>query len=254
LTTHLGDVPKGVPDKTDSWFKWGFPVTPPIWKDGARVAAVSEFTRNLALRHYPVKIEVIPNGVDLNHLDPGKIRANNPPQIIFAGRFTRQKNLLTLVNTLATLKHLKWDCTLLGDGPLRDSILQEIQNASLEERITLAGWVTPEEVIEQLSKSDILFMPSYSEGLPVVGVQSLAMGLSIIASRVVGLIDLIDDGINGYLVEMGDLDGYVRSLEKLITDPTRLQAFRLASRQKAHSFEIENITERYENLFLSILS
>ena len=49
LTAHLGDVPGGVPEKTGKWFRWIFPFTPPIWKRAAGVAAVSEFTRSLAL-------------------------------------------------------------------------------------------------------------------------------------------------------------------------------------------------------------
>jgi len=60
LTVHLGDVPKGVPDKTDRWFRWVYPFTPPIWQGAARVTAVSEYTRRLALTYYPVSPQVIP--------------------------------------------------------------------------------------------------------------------------------------------------------------------------------------------------
>ncbi|MDZ4160120.1 MAG: glycosyltransferase family 4 protein, partial [Anaerolineaceae bacterium] len=83
LTAHLGDVPGGTPEKTGKWFRWVFPFTPPIWRQAARVAAVSEFTRSLALKHYPVDIKVIPNGVDLEAIHPGEIAAHDPPRIIF---------------------------------------------------------------------------------------------------------------------------------------------------------------------------
>ncbi|MCE1254968.1 MAG: glycosyltransferase family 4 protein, partial [Anaerolineae bacterium] len=87
LTAHLGDVPGGVPEKTGKWFKLIFPFTPPIWKRAAAVAAVSGFTRQLALNSYSVPVEVIPNGVSLRDVDPGQIRLNRPVQIVFAGRF-----------------------------------------------------------------------------------------------------------------------------------------------------------------------
>ena len=59
LTAHLGDVPGGVPEKTGRWFHWLEPFTKPIWKRAKKVIAVSEFTRQLALQHYPVDIHEI---------------------------------------------------------------------------------------------------------------------------------------------------------------------------------------------------
>ena len=91
LTAHLGDVPGGVPSKTDRWFRWVYPLSHPIWKNAAQVVAVSEYTRQLAATHYTVDIKVIPNGVDLALLDPGEIKIHHPPQIVFAGKFVPQK-------------------------------------------------------------------------------------------------------------------------------------------------------------------
>jgi glycosyltransferase involved in cell wall biosynthesis len=83
------------------------------------------------------------------------------------------------VHTQARLKDLPWQCVMLGDGPLMPDIRQAIAEHGLQERISLKGWVRPEEVLEWFDRSDILFMPSLSEGLPVVGVQALAKGLAI---------------------------------------------------------------------------
>ena len=60
----------------------------------------------------------------------------------------------------------------------------------------MPGWVTPEQVVERLSHSDILFMPSLSEGLSIVGLQALSMGLAIVASRIGGFIDLVEHDVN----------------------------------------------------------
>jgi L-malate glycosyltransferase len=264
LTVHLGDVPKGVPDKTDRWFRWIYPFTPPIWQSAARVTAVSEYTRQLAGQHYPTTHPiVIPNGVDLARLDPGEIRAGSPARIVFAGRLVNQKNPLQLVRSLASLKHLDWECAVLGDGPLRSEVNQEIQACGLADRFTLPGWVTPEEVVERLSHSDILFMPSLSEGLSIVGLQALSMGLAIVASRIGGFLDLVDSGVNGYLIDPAGLgphsnpsapsppDGYASALEKLLCCPERLQAFRLASRLKAQNFDIQRVARAYEEILAS---
>ncbi|MBN1147694.1 MAG: glycosyltransferase family 4 protein [Anaerolineales bacterium] len=253
LTAHLGDVPRGVPEKTDKWFRWIYPFTPKIWRDASRVIAVSEHTRQLALQNYPVNIQVIPNGVNLEQLNPGEIRAGAPPRIIFAGRFMPQKNPLQLVQTLASLKQLDWECIMLGDGALRDQVAQQVKELGLEERFSLPGWVSPEEVIQWLGRSDILFMPSLSEGLPVVGVQALAMGLALVASRVGGFVDLVDDGKNGYLVAPEKPDGYQRALVELLSAPDRLQSFRERSREKAACFDIDHVVASYERLFLEVI-
>jgi len=253
LTAHLGDVPQGVPEKTDRWFRWIYPFTPPIWRDASKVVAVSEYTQQLAMKHYPVEPLVIPNGVDLSLLDPGEIRINDPIHIIFAGRFTHQKNPLQLVRTLSDLKQTEWKCTMLGDGPMHLDVQEEIKNSGLESRISLPGWVTPQEVIHHLAMSDILFMASFSEGLPVIGVQSLAMALAIVASKVGGFIDIVDNGKNGYLVEPDNPDGYHLTLKRLLTDSSLLKRFRLASREKAQEFNIKRVAQAYEDIFSSIV-
>jgi glycosyltransferase involved in cell wall biosynthesis len=250
LTVHLGDVPGGVPEKTDEWFRWIYPFTPNIWRNAKEIIAVSEFTRQLALKQYNDKIQVVPNGVDLNTLMPGQILLNDPPRVVFAGRFMEQKNPLQVVQTLNELKELKWQCVMIGDGPLMDDVRCAINDFELEDRFQLTGWIEPPEVLDWFNKSDILFMPSRAEGLPVVGVQALAKGLAIVASRVGGFVDLVDHDKNGYLES--DAANFAVLLSGLLANSVRLLSFRNASLEKAKSFELEQIVKEYENIFLRV--
>lgn len=254
LTAHLGDVPGGVPEKTGRWFRWIYPFTPPIWRGAMRVIAVSEFTRQLAGRHYSVPIDVIPNGVDLSDLDPGKIHPGEPPQIVFAGRFVPQKNPLQIIRTLAQLRHLPWHCVMAGDGPLRPEVEAAIEQQGMGERFTLPGWITPEQVIAFYNKSDVLFMPSLSEGFPVAGVQGLAMGLAVIASRIGGWMDLVSHGENGFLVDPTDDQGYVEAMQNLLGDQQRLHRFRQASREMASKFNLAGIVDQYARVYREVAS
>lgn len=253
LTVHLGDVPGGVPEKTGGWFRWIYPFTRAIWKGANRIVAVSGFTRQLALRKYDVKIQVIPNGVDLGALKPNRIQLNKPPHIVFAGRFMAQKNPLQLVQTLNELKRLDWQCVMVGDGPLMQDVRQAIAELDLGDRFQLPGWVDPQDVLNWFDKSDILFMPSRSEGLPVVGVQALAKGLAIVASRVGGFVDLVDNNKNGYLIPQEDTGGFSTALLSLLSDSNCLISFRNASLEKAKYFEINQVVKEYEDLFQSVL-
>lgn len=249
LTAHLGDVPGGVPEKTDRWFRFVKPFTPPIWKSAAAVVAVSDFTRSLAAAHYPVNVEVIPNGIEVQRFDPGEIVVHNPPRIVFAGRFVQQKNPLQIIRTLAQIKHLPWNCALLGDGPCLTEVEKAIWDNGLSGRIELPGWLTPTDVIDYFRNSDILFMPSLSEGLPVVGVQALAMGLAMVGSTT-GFFDLIRRGENGYLFPPEDTEHFASALGALLADPSLLLQFRLRSRQLAAEFDLSRILDRYETLLV----
>lgn len=246
LTAHLGDVPGGVPEKTGRWFRWVYPFTPPIWRDATRVTAISEHTRRLAHRHYPVEIDLLPNAMNLDARSPEDIRVGSPPRLVFAGRFQPQKNLIALVHILSELRHLPWTCALVGDGPLRAQVEAEIDRMDLAERFTVPGWVTPEEVLDWFSRADLLFMPSLAEGLPMVGVQALAMGLAIVASRVGGMGELVREGENGYLCAPFDRSCFREALADLLQDPGRLERFRLRSLRQAGQYQIDRVGERYE--------
>lgn len=251
LTAHLGDVPGGVPEKTAYWFRWLKPFTNPIWKRAKQVVAVSEFTRQLALKHYPVDIRVIPNGADFVHLVTEKIEVNKAPRIVFAGRFVSQKNPLAIVRVLSTLKDLDWTCAMLGDGPLFEEVKAGIEMQGMTERFHLTGWVRPADVLDEFSRSDILFMPSLSEGLPVVGVDALVKGLAIVASKIGGFLDLVEPARNGYLVEVQDEAGFSSALRELFSNRELLAGFRQASLAKAKDFDIGKIADRYEGIMRS---
>ena len=246
LTTHLGDIPGGVSEKTNEWFRFVFPLTPSIWKDASRVTAVSNYTRTLAKKHYPVDIDIIYNGIDLALLSLGDLQVHTPPRIVFAGRFMEQKNPLQVANVLAKLKNLEWECVMLGDGPLLDSVKKIVAEHKMEKRFTFPGWVTPQEVLDWFEKSDILFLPSLSEGLPVVGVQALVKGLAVVASHVGGFVDLVEEGENGYLVSPRDEVSIMTALQSLLTDPEKLQRARHRSREIARRFNIISIVDAYE--------
>jgi glycosyltransferase involved in cell wall biosynthesis len=254
LTAHLGDVPGGVPEKTGRWFRWFAPLIPPIWKQAAQVVAVSNFTRELAMQHYPVDIQVIPNGVSLEELDPGTICLNQPPRIVFAGRFVPQKNPALVVRSLAGVKDLPWTCVMLGDGILRGEVEGEILTLDLEDRFSLPGWVKPEVVIDWYRKSDILIMTSLSEGFPVVGVQAMGMGLALVLSRVGGNLDLVvQDSKGGFLV---DLDagpaGFALAIRSLLENPEKLLAYRQANRAMAQKFDLRTVVKSYDQIFSQV--
>jgi len=249
LTVHLGDIPGGTPEKTDKWFRFIQPFTFPIWNNAKQVIAVSQFSRNLAQKHYQVPINVIHNGVDIRKFKPENNIVHDPLKIIFAGRFVPQKNPILVIQTLAELSEYSWELVMLGDGPLYKETVGEIRKCGLEDRVKIPGWVKPEEVKKEFQNSDILFLPSKSEGLPVVGVQALASGLAFLVSDIGGFGDIVEQGKNGFRISLEEPDYknlFINGLSEMIDNTDKLLFFKESSSRMAEKFDIKEITKKYD--------
>lgn len=245
LTVHMGDIPGGVPSKTEGWFRWILPLTPPIWRAAARVVSVSSHGKRLAARHYPdVPVMVIPNGVDVTFIP--KSRRHDPPRLAFVGRFMVEKNPLGFAEALALVKDLPWEAVMVGDGPLMPEVQQRLAENGLTDRVRLAGWVTPEQALDEIVNADILVIPSFSEGLPVVAVQALAAGVAMVASRVGSLDDVVAHGENGFLVEDVRPEKFAEHIRYFLSDDVFLQDAKKHSLLCAAGFDLQKIIKQYE--------
>lgn len=253
ITAHLGDIPGASPEKTKKWFSYIQPFTPPIWKKAARVIAVSEYSRRMALNSYNVPIDVIPNGIDYEKIKNDRIEEHGTPEIVFAGRFVPQKNMIQIIKTLAEVKDMNWHATLIGDGQDKEMVTAAAAEAGLTDRISFPGWKTPEEVIGIFHNSDILFMPSLTEGLPVTGIQGMASGLALLVSNAGGNPEIITEGENGFIHDPHDTDGFAADLRKLLDNSQRLTEMRKRSLELAADFDIRKTAADYLRVFNEVL-
>jgi len=254
LTIHGGDVPDAAPEKTAKWFKIVYPFSKIIWKNAKKVIAVSDYVKELAQEKYNVPIQVIGNGINLEKYAPSKFEQHTSPRIIFAGRLSPEKNPLAVVHSLSEIRDKNWECIILGDGVMMTDLRSLIHKKCLQDRIILKGWVTQGEVLQWMSESDILFMPSLMEGLPISGLQGLACGLAMVMSRTGGCVHLVREGENGFLIEPGDIIGYTKAISELLTDPIKLLTFRKASARFASQFSIKAVVDAYDQVFRNLLS
>ena len=252
LSTQLGDIPGGLPEQTDHLFRLIKPFTKRVWADAAAVTAPSEHIREMAGRTYHRPMEVIPNGLDPSsviHSPPG---INDPVRLVFAGRFNPQKNLPLLIDLADRVRDLDWVMDLLGDGPQMPLIRNKIDQIGLTGRIRLHGWVSPQRVTEVLGQSDLMILPSWIEGMPLVGAAALGAGLAILGSAVGGITDVVDQGVNGFLCAPGDIQHFEEALRTLLTDHHLLSAMKKASRQLALRYDLGNVAAEFEKIFLAV--
>jgi len=249
LTAYLGDLPGGVPDQTGTLFRILDPLIRPIWKTAFAVTATSSFAADLANKAYGLTPHLILNGASMvgrpAHAEP----VRTPLRLTAIGRFNAQKNFPWLVRCLAShASDLAWTLTFVGDGPERKAIEHEIRVSKLADRIRLAGWISGEEVLHTLNETDLLLMPSLSEGNPIAAIEALKCGVAILASDAPGIADLINDGVNGFRVPLQDPKAFAAKLRDMASNPELLYAMKEASLQLAQKFDIEQIAENYERV------
>ncbi len=256
LTAHLGDVPGGVPEQTGRLFRWIQPFTVPIWKDAAATTAVSSFVAKLAQKAYGIMPQVILNGMEIP--PPPTLGAHEPTRLLMVGRMSVQKNPLLTIQSLGWMKDLPWHCTIIGDGPLLAEAKEEVVRLSLTDRIDFQGWVSADEVSEAMRGSDILLIPSLSEGLPMVAVEALAHGMAIVGSRIGGLADVsheTGEHVNARLFELTQgAEGCIAALKSFLLNPIALREARVASLALASGFDLNHSLDQYEQLLINAVS
>ena len=248
LTAHLGDVPGGVPEQTDALFKFIGPLARLVWHRAAAATAVSSFVQKLAERAYGRKVARIVNGIDLGDICPPPPQTLPMRHLVFAGRLSPQKRPVFLIYVLARVKYSNWRLTLIGDGPLMADVRGSVRRMGLENRVQCTGWLEAAAVHAILRTADILCMPSTSEGMPVAAVEALKHGLAIVASDIPGMADVVENGINGYLIPVEEIDAFSHKFDWLLQSDETLLAMKHASWEKARTFDLSRIAGEYERV------
>ena len=214
------------------------------------VVAISEFTRSQLFRwadppDWP-RIHVIRCGLDASFL--GASPPPPPPdcrRLVCVGRLAEQKGHLVLLDAAALLasEGRDFEIALVGDGPLRSEIERRIATLGLGDRVRLLGWRDGSGVRDEILRSRALVLPSFAEGLPVVLMEALALGRPAISTYVAGIPELIEPGVNGWLVPAGSAEALAGAMEECLdtsTDlVTRLRVQSMAAVSKRHDLRIE---------------
>jgi glycosyltransferase involved in cell wall biosynthesis len=159
---------------------------------------------------------------------------------LYVGRLSPEKGLQTIVEA-DRLGNLPLPVHIVGDGPL----LAEVEHACRRPgtRLIYLGRMPRSQVVEQMKCATVLLAPSLCyEGFPMVMVEALSFGLPIIASRIGGLPEIVQDGHSGLLFEPGDSSALLQVLRVFVSDTSRIEAMRQASRGRfdTHYTESKN--------------
>lgn len=141
---------------------------------------------------------------------------------------------------------------LVGDGELRAPAERRIREAGLEDRVRLVGW--RRDIPELMRCLDVFVLTSLWEGLPRVYLEARASGVPVVGTRVDGAVEVIQDGINGYLVEPGDVHGLADRVLYLLAHPVEAVNMGRNGRSLPVEFDIHEMVLQQEAEYERLLA
>ncbi len=199
-------------------------------RHAAFVAAISNYCKVLLVRfssyEYWDKIIIVHCGLNIADFSPNYDFDENNQSLICVGRICPQKAQLLFPPALAQLKNEfpNMKVHFIGDGESRPALEAAIKQYDVANMVVLHGWKVNSEVREMLANSRGLLLPSFAEGLPVVIMESLALGRPVISTYIAGIPELVDESC-GWMIPAGSIDGIASAIRAALnTSPEKLSA------------------------------
>lgn len=191
----------------------------------AFVVTVSSFGKSQLYRwcdtkHWS-KIHVVHCGVDDGFLAGAAIAIPAEPRLVCVGRLCEQKGQLLLLDAVRQLatEGLRFKLVLVGDGPVRTEIEALIARHGLQDRVQITGWASNNDVRQHILASRAMVLASFAEGLPVVIMETLALGRPVISTYVAGIPELVEPDTCGWLVPPGSVEALTAAMRTALQLP-----------------------------------
>lgn len=220
-----------------------------------RVIAVSHFVEQSLLAWMPYlrpKLLTIPNGVVVPELAPKKcLPSNRPLRFLFVGRLEYVKGLDLLLEALGELHHCRFELWIAGDGRERERLQQLAAQYGLSHHVSFLG--LRRDIPALMQTTDCLVLPSRWEGLPVAILEAMASGLPVMATAVGGVPEVIEDGVNGYLVASEDVVALRQRLQAIMAAPQALSIMGERARESVMAnYAVEVVAAQIRALYDSL--
>jgi colanic acid/amylovoran biosynthesis glycosyltransferase len=190
------------------------------------VVAISAYTRSQLLRHITPsdwhKIKVVHCGLPARAFADAETPLPKTPVFLCIGRLSGEKGHLILLDAFAEVlkKKSKARLVLAGDGDLREVIEEKIATLGIGNAVRITGWISSDQVRDEIVTCNVLVQPSFIEGLPVVIMEAMAQRRPVISTYVAGIPELVRPGESGWLVPAGNIDDLAAAMVESMATPT----------------------------------
>lgn len=221
------------------------------------LAPSQEMKRELLSYGVQKPIEVLPTGIDIPELPQPThlqtLRKRFPLDkklLIFVGRFAKEKNIPLLFDVLQILEQRGVPCHLLlvGDGPDRKRIEEEISKRGITQRITITGYIRRSDVFSLLACADLFLFPSETETQGLVLLEAMAVGVPVVAADAMGAGEVLQDGRGGVAVPATP-QAFADAAFKLLTNPVLYREKQRSAKEKATEWSSKTLTQRLVTVY-----
>ena len=186
-------------------------------------------------------IHAIPNAINEIFFSEQEVQVRDNPVVLQVGRIIRGKNLMGLVDALATLRSEVPGLSLRIVGAEQDrdyveQIRSRVREVDMEDMVTWLGALSHDALLGELATARVLALPSLQETAPICIAEAHAMGVPVVASDVGGVSEMVEHGVNGMLVNPSELESLVTGLRGYLKD---------ASLAYSHGIEGQKFAKRY---------
>ncbi|TET33805.1 MAG: glycosyltransferase family 1 protein [Planctomycetota bacterium] len=223
------------------------------------VMAQAKHTCEVAMRTYSGRpIEVFYSGIDLSRFRiperdyRGELKLPaDGVNVLFVGRFLDIKNIDVLLDAVAQVRNDAGDINLLliGTGDIEAALHAQAVRLGITDIVYFLGTVPNSEIARYFASADIFVLPSRSESFGLVNVEAMAMGLPVISTTVMGIPEVVEDGVNGYLVPPGKVVPLAEKIRALAKDAGLRRRFAKANREKAARYDWCEIVPELERRY-----
>jgi glycosyltransferase involved in cell wall biosynthesis len=226
----------------------GASIVPPAWVGGGRQPSVE-------ILHHGVDLSAIVQGPKARHAARQRLGiADRTPVIAMVASFSERKDQAGLLTALAQVRRHVEDVVMLfiGQGPTEAAVRTTVARLALDGHVRFLG--SRPDVLELFPALDVFVLNSRFEGLPIALLEAMASGIPAVVTRVGGTPEALTDGVEGRLVEPGDLDALASAITELLLDPERRSVMGAtgAARVAAH-FDIGAAAHRHQSLYEEVL-
>ncbi len=200
-------------------------------------------------------------GVDINKIKNLEINKREKKEsigvpadkilILSVGELIERKNHEIIIKAIAMLDNADIYYVIAGKGPLKEELKKLAREEGLEDRVIFLGFRT--DVYELYHVADISAFPSKIEGLGLAGIEAMAAGVPLVASNVHGILDYVIDGITGYAINPNDIEGYAKTIKKLVDNESLRVKMGKNCLGAVEPFEISNALNDMWEIYREIL-
>ncbi|MFN8261188.1 MAG: N-acetyl-alpha-D-glucosaminyl L-malate synthase BshA [Chitinophagales bacterium] len=224
------------------------------------VTAVSESLKQDTFAHFDIKneIEVIPNFIDFSRFKKTNkdhfkkaIAPNGEKILVHTSNFRKVKRIEDVIHIFCRVSsQIPSKLLMIGDGPERQNA--EVLARSLCTQMDVRFLGKQEAVEELLAIADVFLMPSESESFGLAALEAMACEVPVVSSNAGGIPEVNIEGVTGYLLNVGDVEGMAARTLELLQDDEKLAQFKKNAFAQAQHFNISNILPQYEAFYKKI--